>query len=346
MTATDPAFRAEPPLPRARHAATATRVGVLDAVGDTPLVRLDRIVPGAGFRVWAKLEGMNPGGSVKDRPAVSILREAILSGRIGPRTVVVEQSAGNMGVGLAQACRYFGLRFVCVVDPKTTEQNVQVLRCYGAEVDCVAAPDPATGEYLPAKLARVRQIVEELGDAFWVDQYANTRNPGAHYGATMAEVDAALDGRVDYLFVGVSTCGTLAGCARYIREHGMHTRLVAVDALGSWIFGSSPRRRLIPGLGAAAHPPFRDLADVEAVVHVDDRECVVGCRRLMAREAILAGGSSGGVVTALERWAGHIPPASNCVVVLPDRGERYLDTVFSDAWVREHFGDIEHMWAA
>jgi cysteine synthase A len=330
--------------PGARSTDGRARSGILDAVGDTPLVRLDRLVPGAHFRVWAKLEGMNPGGSIKDRPAVSILQEGIRMGRIGPSTVVVEQSAGNMGIGLAQACRYLGLRFVCVIDPKTTEQNVQVLRCYGAEIDCVTAPDPATGEYLPAKLARVKQIVAELDDVFWVDQYANARNPGAHYAATMAEVAAALDGDVDYMFVGTSTCGTLTGCGRYIREHGLATRLVAVDAKGSWIFGSDPRKRLIPGLGAAAHPPFLDLSLIEGVVHVDDQDCVVGCRRLMGREAIFAGGSSGGVVTALERWADRIPEGATCVVLLPDRGERYLDTVFSDTWVREHMGNIEHMW--
>lgn len=336
MNALDPRPEA---APRAR-----ARAGILAAVGETPLVRLDRLIPGARFRLWAKLEMLNPGGSIKDRPAAAILEEGLRAGRLGPETLIVEQSAGNMGIGLAQACRYLGLRFVCVVDPKTTEQNLKVLRCYGAEIDCVEQPDPLTHEYLPAKLARVRQIVAESPDAFWPNQYENRGNPGSHYHATMAEVAAALDGAVDWLFVGTSTCGTLLGCGEYVRDHALPTRIVAVDALGSWIFGGRRRKRLIPGLGAAAHPPFLDRALISGHLHVDDLDCVAGCRRLVRREAILAGGSSGGVCTAVERRAHLIPEGANVVVILPDRGERYMDTIFSDDWVRERFGDVSHLW--
>jgi N-(2-amino-2-carboxyethyl)-L-glutamate synthase len=206
-----------------------------------------------------------------------------------------------MGIGLAQVCRYYGMRFICVVDPKTVSQNLAVLRAYGAEIDYVAEPDPATGDFLQARLHRVQHLQKRIAGSFWPNQYANLHNPGAHYKATMREIDAALGGRVDYLFVATSTCGTIRGCGEYITDHGLETRVVAVDAFGSLIFSDVQAKRMIPGLGAGLRPPLCDLALVAQCVHVSDLECVAGCRWLVTREAILAGGSSGGVIAAVDR---------------------------------------------
>jgi len=318
--------------------------GILATIGDTPLVRLDRLLPSAGFGLYAKLESFNPGGSIKDRPALVIFEEAFRSGEIGPGTVVVESSSGNMGIGLAQACRYHGLRFICVVDPKASAQNLRVLRAYGAEVDLVSEPDPVSGELLQARLNRVQALVREIDGAFWPNQYANQHNPGAHYRMTMREVATSLAGKVDVLFVATSTCGTIRGCAEYIRDHGLSTRVVAVDALGSLIFSNQRAKRMIPGLGAGMRPPLCEPSLIDDVVLVTDLECVVGCRRLVARESILAGGSSGAVVAALERLQGTIPDGANCVLIFADRGERYLETIYDDDWVRQHFGDVAHLW--
>ncbi len=315
--------------------------GILAAIGGTPLVRLRRFAPRARCRIFAKLEALNPGGSIKDRPAFEILAAGLAAGTIGPRTVIVESSSGNMGIGLAQACRYHGLRFVCVVDAKTTRQNSAILRAYGAEIDVVLEPDPATGEFLPARIARVESLLAELGDAYWPNQYANRLNPLAHYRSTMHEVATALDGKVDYLFVATSTCGTLRGCGEYVRDRRLPTRIVAVDAVGSLIFGDQKSERLIPGLGAGLRPPLCDLSLVDECVHVSDRESIVGCRRLVAREAILAGGSSGSVMAAIEKLADRLPPDAHCVAILPDRGERYLDTIYDDGWVHRHFADLD-----
>jgi 2,3-diaminopropionate biosynthesis protein SbnA len=318
--------------------------GILSTIGDTPLVLLTRLLPSAGFQLYAKLESFNPGGSIKDRPALAILDRALRSGEIGPGTVVVESSSGNMGIGLAQACRYHGLRFICVVDLKTSAQNLRVLRAYGAEIDMVTEPDPASGELLQARLHRVQALIQEIPEAFWPNQYANLDNPGAHYRTTMQEVATALAGKVDVLFVATSTCGTIRGCAEYIRDHGLATRVVAVDALGSLIFSNQRAKRMIPGLGAGMQPPLLERSLVDEVALVTDLDCVVGCRRLVTRESILAGGSSGGVVAALERLQESIPEGANCVLILPDRGERYLETIYDDGWVREHVGDVEHLW--
>lgn len=318
--------------------------GILSAVGKTPLVRLSRLFPGVGFHLFAKFEALNPGGSIKDRPALEIIEDGLRSGHIGPDTVVIESSSGNMGVGLAQACSYHGLRFICVVDPKTAPQNLRVLQAYGAEIEYVAEPDPETGELLQARLKRVKALTERISPSFWPNQYANRNNSGAHYRTTMREVAEALDGRIDFLFVATSTCGTIRGCAEYARDHGLDLEVNAVDARGSLIFSDEQGDRMIPGLGAGLKPPLCEPSLIDRCIHVTDIDCVVGCRRLVCREAILAGGSSGGVVTAVGSSRERLPPGSVCVVILPDRGERYLDTIYNDTWVAEHFGEVEHLW--
>ncbi|EHR60648.1 2,3-diaminopropionate biosynthesis protein SbnA [Saccharomonospora cyanea] len=322
------------------------RRGILATVGSTPLVELERLSIDCDMRVFAKVEKFNPGGSIKDRTAVSMLLDRLYTGQLDPgRSVVVESSSGNLAIGLAQLCRYFGLRFVCVVDARTTSHNVSVLRAYGAEVEVVTEPDPVTGELLAARLRRVEELLDELPDAFWPNQYANPRNPKAHE-RTMREIATALNDRVDYLFCPTGTTGTLQGCARYVRAHGLSTTIVGVDAVGSVLFDPDPPpvSRLVPGHGASVRPALLDPSAAHRVVHVDDLDCVVGCRRLVAREAILAGGSSGAAVSALHRLAPSLPPGSTCVLILPDGGDRYLDTVYSDQWVREHFGDVTHHW--
>lgn len=311
--------------------------GILTAIGDTPLIPLKRLFGDAHFRVFAKLEALNPGGSMKDRASLGILTAGIEAGKIWPETVIIESSSGNMGIGLAQACAYLGLRFICVVDKKTTAQNISILKAYGAEVDMVTQPDPQTGEYLRARIDRVQTLLREVTPSFWPNQYANLSNPLAHR-ETIREIITALDGRLDYLFCSVSTCGTLRGCAEYLREHKVGTKVVAVDAVGSMIYDSEKSRRLIPGHGAAMRPGLYrpDLAD--QCVLVSDLDCVIGCRRLVQQEAILAGGSSGGVITAVGRLKDEIAEGAFCAIILPDRGERYLDTIYSDSWVAEHFG--------
>ncbi|MFI6346384.1 2,3-diaminopropionate biosynthesis protein SbnA [Streptomyces sp. NPDC050560] len=318
--------------------------GVLATIGNTPLVELASLLPGFGGRVFGKLEFFNPGGSVKDRSAASMILSAIGSGELVPgRSVVVESSSGNLAIGLAQICQYYGLRLICVVDAKTTEQNLAILRAYQVGLSMVAEPDQETGEFLSVRKQRVREIVAETPHAYTTDQYANPLNPAAHE-HTMAEIALALDGRVDYVFSATSTTGTLNGCASYVRSRGMSTTMVAVDAVGSVLYGREPAPRLIPGHGASVAPALLDRTVPDRVVHVSDLDCVVGCRRLVQREAVLAGGSSGATVSALTRLRGEIPDGANCVLIFPDRGDRYLDTIYSDGWVTTHFGEVTHLW--
>jgi N-(2-amino-2-carboxyethyl)-L-glutamate synthase len=314
--------------------------GVLSAVGRTPLISLRRLIPDAPFEIFAKLEIANPGGSIKDRSAVNTIRRALESGALRPSSTVIESTSGNFGVGLAQACAYYGLPLICVVDVKTTAQNLRILEAYGARVDLVSEPDPETKEFLAARLKRVKQLLASVPNSFCPNQYSNIDNARAHW-QTMAEIDVSLHGGIDYLFCPVSTCGTLRGCSEYVRGRGLRTTIVAVDALGSILFGGQAQAsRYIPGHGAAVVSGlFRDdLADL--CVKTTDIDCIQGCRYLVRREAVLAGGSSGASVAALLALRRSIAPSSRCVLIFPDRGERYLNTIYSPEWVNEKFGEL------
>jgi len=310
--------------------------GIWSVIGSTPLVRLHRLFPEFPIELYAKLEFLNPGGSAKDRAAFRMVRSAIAEGRVAPGGVVVESSSGNMGIALAQACRYFGLRLVCVVDYRTTSANRKVLEAYGAEVEVVSE----TVDPLSARIQRVRERVAATPDAFWPNQYVNDDNPASHSSATAVEIVKALGGAPDALFCPVSTCGTISGLDEGLARSGGHCRVYAVDLFGSALFGDVQGVRHIPGIGSSRKRHFHTSARVEPA-YVTDRDCVDGCRLLVEREAIFAGGSSGAVVSAAARLCGKLPSGSKVVLVLADRGDRYLDTVYSKEWVEAHLPPAE-----
>ena len=311
--------------------------GIMSMVGNTPLLQLRKVIAG-DFRVFAKLEGLNPGGSIKDRPALAIIRNGIEQGKIDKNTTVVESSSGNMGIALAQFCRVLGLRFICVVDSRTTTQNVQLLKTYGAEVEIITEPDPVSGELLQARINRAKQIVESIPNAFFVNQYANIYNAIAHH-KTMEEIIHQLDGKVDYLFCAASSCGTLRGCAEYLDKNNMTaTKIYAVDAIGSVIFGGKKGKRLIPGHGSGITPILYKEGLAHHHIAVSDFDCVTGCRLLLEKEGLLAGGSSGAAFMGFIQTRHEVPPDATCVILFPDRGDRYLDSIFCDEWVTAQFG--------
>lgn len=314
--------------------------GILGTIGNTPLVNLKRVFPNAHFRLFAKLEMFNPGGSIKDRPALNMLKNALRKGDIKAGTTIIESSSGNLGIGLAQICAFLGLRFICVVDPKTTQQNINILEVYGAEVDIVKNPDPVTGDFLTARINRVKSLLASIPNSFWCNQYANLNNARAHY-QTMDEIVKNLNEQPDYLFCATSSCGTIRGCSEYVRSSNLKTQIIAVDAEGSIIYGTKKCKRLLPGHGAARVPELFQPGLEDAHVLVSDLDCVMGCRNLLRSEAILAGGSSGGVISAIKKKAQEIPDGATCAAILCDRGERYLDTIYSDSWVEAHFGMVE-----
>lgn len=308
---------------------------IIECIGGTPLVRLRRLFRD-GPQVYGKLELLNPGGSVKDRPARYIIERGLRDGTIAPGATIVESSSGNFGIALAMAARIYELDFVCVVDPRIAPLNLRILEQLGARVEMVQRPDPYGG-YLHTRLERVQELIAELPGAYWIDQYANELNSRCHYDGIGSEIVEALgEEPVDLFVAAVSTSATLMGAARRMREAWPDMRVLAVDAQGSVIFGGPASRRSLPGIGSSRTPELLCEDEIDDVIYVDDFDSARGCRELLRGEGILAGGSSGAVIAAVQRIAGDLPRNARVVTVLPDRGERYMDLVYDDAWVEAH----------
>lgn len=313
--------------------------GMLTAIGDTPLIPFARYLDVPDIDLLAKWEAANPGGSAKDRPAAAMINEGLQRRWIDRETTIVESSSGNLGVALAHVCRFHGLSFVCVADPRIQTQNLQIIEALGGRVEMVRRP--IQGDWLKARLHRVGQLLDQIPGSYWPNQYANLANVNSHYQGTIREIDEALSGRFDYLFVATSSTGTARGCRDYLRSERRDTKVVAVDAVGSVLFGGKNGPRLIPGIGAGQVPPLASEQRFDLIQRVTDLDCVVGCRRAARREALLVGGSSGGVLQVIHRMRDQLR-GQRCVAILHDSGTRYLNTIFDDGWVAEHLGCDSH----
>lgn len=305
---------------------------VISCVGSTPMVRLDRCFPEPDAEVIAKLEMLNPGGSMKDRPARFIVEQGLRDGTLRPGMRLIESTSGNLGIALAMAASLHGLSFTAVVDPKTSMTNLRLLELFGADVEMVTEPDEAGG-YLHTRVRRARELVASTSGAVLVNQYANALNWQAYHDTAGAEILETVDGPIDYLVAAVSTTGSIQGIARRLRQEHPHLKVVAVDAVGSVIFGAPAGPRQLPGFGASRVPEILAREEIDHVLHVGDAESVAGCRRLLATEKIFAGGSSGAVVAGVEHLISRLNAPGRIVTLLPDRGERYLDLVYDDEWV-------------
>lgn len=300
----------------------------------TDLVRL----PHPGIQLHAKMELANPGGSAKDRAAYWILREAIRRGEITRRTTVVESSSGNFALSLSWLCARLGIRLIPVLDPNVNASTERVLRGTWDRVEMVDGPIGAGG-FLLARLERVADVMREVVDAYWPDQYSNADGLRGHYELSGAELVAELD-RLDYLFVAISTGATIAGLSQRVTRHFGGVSVVAVDVVGSVILGGAPQRRYIPGIGSSIRPPLIEQAVITESVIVSEREGVAGCHDLLRDHGVLAGGSTGCVYAAINRYfAGWQGPPPVVAFLCVDGGEPYLDTVYDPAWRSAHHLD-------
>ncbi len=303
------------------------RVEALGAVlRPTPVVRLEH----PRLHLFAKLEYHSVVGSIKDRPAYYMLRDAIRRGEIRRTTTVIESSSGNTGSALAVFCRLLGLTFVPVVDPNIQNHYRGLLESTCTRVVRVDTRDE-TGGFLKTRLAKVQELLETIGDAYWTDQYRNPSAMSAHHELTAGEIIASFPA-LDYVFVGVSTAGTIAGVSRRLKAHFPDVRIVAVDAEGSAIFGQTPRCRYIPGIGSSIVPDLLRHALIDDTVHVRELDTIAACHDLVREHQILAGGSSGSSYAAIRSYA--FPEARPTVLFLcADRGTAYMDTVYDESWV-------------
>jgi Cysteine synthase len=301
-----------------------------DLILDDVFVDLEPIV---GRPVLLKCEGFNLGGSTKLKPAARMVRAAERDGLLGADSVVVESSSGNLGVALAIVTADRGYRFVCVSDPSMTETNRRLVERYGGRVVTVTERDE-NGGYLGTRIRLVKRLCRQDPRHVWLNQYANPHNSAAHQDQTARAIFDRFPA-LDRLFVGAGTTGTLMGCASYVREHRLSTRVVAVDSIGSVTFGGPPGVRHIPGLGTSSRPPLLREDLVDDLVLVDERDAVATCRRLAAR-GFLFGGSTGTVLAGALHALRDQPADTQAVVIAPDLGERYLGTVYDDDWVAAH----------
>ncbi|WP_406278213.1 2,3-diaminopropionate biosynthesis protein SbnA [Embleya sp. NBC_00896] len=306
-----------------------------EIVTDDIFIRLPYLARDAD--VFLKMEGLNPAGSVKLKTALSLIEDAENHGRLSPGTRIIESSSGNLGIALSSICATKGYPFTCVVDPNTSTTSTDHMRALGSEVVVVDSKD-ANGGFLQSRIAYIRERTAADPTMVWLNQYANPANPRAHYELTGPSMLKELQ-QIDYLFVGTGSTGTFVGCAQYLREYSPETRIVAVDALGSVIFGTQPGPRCIPGLGASRRPElFRpELAD--EVVFVAEGDAIRECRRLARDYGLLVGGSTGSILAAIRQYGAGFPPSSRIAAISPDLGERYLRTIYNDGWVNERFRD-------
>ena len=290
-----------------------------------------------GQPLFLKCEGFNFAGSIKLKAATEMVEGAARDGVLTPGSILVESSSGNLGVALSVIAASQGYQFLCVTDSRCNLSTRLLMEALGTQVHVITEPD-ATGGFLAARIAFVRALCASDDRYVWLNQYTNPGNWKAHY-RTTAPAIARQFPELDVLFVGAGTTGTLMGCARYFREWHRPVRVVAIDTVGSVVFGGPPGRRMIPGLGASIRPPLLDESYVDEVIHVEEADSIRACHRL-ARRGFLFGGSTGTVVSGAMRWLDrHDTDGVTAVAIAPDLGERYLDTVYQTNWLRTLYGE-------
>ncbi|MGW4304233.1 2,3-diaminopropionate biosynthesis protein SbnA [Streptomyces sp. NPDC004646] len=287
--------------------------------------------------LYLKCEGFNFAGSIKLKAANEMVESAERDGILKPDSVIVESSSGNLGVALSMIAASKGYRFLCVTDSRCNLSTRLLMEALGSRVHIVADLDE-NGGFLGTRLEYVRSLCASDDRYVWLSQYTNPGNWQAHYRTTAPQIARHFP-RLDVLFVGTGTAGTLMGCARYFRQWHRPVRIVAVDSVGSVAFGGEPGRRMIPGLGMSMRPPLLDESYVNEVIRVEEADTIRACHR-MARRGFLFGGSTGTVVSGATEWlARHGNPDITAVAIAPDLGERYLDTIYQTNWLEDLYGD-------
>lgn len=323
---------------------------ILTTIGQTPLVRLNRVTRGLRPTVLAKVEFFNPGGSVKDRIGPAIVDEAERSGRLKPGGTIVEATSGNTGVGLAIAAALKGYKCIFVMPDKMSEEKIRLLRGFGAQV--VITPTAVEPDDPRSYYSISRRIAEETPNAILANQYHNPANPQAHYRITGPEIWEQTAGKIDVFVAGLGTGGTISGVGRYLKEQNPAVKIVGVDPIGSILHELFQTGKTIPahtykveGIGEDFLPGTLDLSVIDATVQVSDKESFLTTRRLVREEGIFCGGSSGAAVAGALRYIRDhdLGPDKTVVVILPDSGSRYLSKVFDDDWMREN-GFLESAW--
>jgi cystathionine beta-synthase len=320
---------------------TGARANILEAVGSTPIVKLQKVARHVAADIYVKCEYLNPGGSMKDRVALNIITDAERRGLLGPGGTIVEATSGNTGMGLALVAALRGYQTVFVMPDKMSQEKVAGLRAFGARVViCPTAvdPDDPRSYYQTAK-----RIVQETPGAYYANQYHNPANPEAHYLSTAPEIWKQTNGELDVFVAGMGTGGTISGCGRFFKEKKPGFRLVGVDPIGSLYYEyvktgrmTRPFSYYVEGIGEDFLPTTMNLKILDEIIRVDDKECFLMTRELVRQEGLYVGGSSGAAVAGAIRYAEMSKRKENILVLLPDSAQKYLSKIFDDKWMREN----------
>ncbi|MEM9562050.1 MAG: cystathionine beta-synthase [Actinomycetota bacterium] len=304
---------------------------VVDLIGNTPMVRLRQVTKGIDCPVVAKVEITNPGGSAKDRPALTMIDQAEADGLLKPGGTIIEPTSGNTGVGLAIVAAQRGYDCIFVVTDKVAPEKIDLLRAYGAEV--VVCPVAVPPEDPQSYYSTAERLVQETPNAFRPNQYANPNNPRAHFETTGPEIWRQTEGRITHFVAGAGTGGTLSGVGRYLKTKNPDVQIIAADPEGSVYSGGSGRPYLVEGVGEDFWPATYDPQVVDRVIPISDADSFLCARRVSREEGLLIGGSCGTAVAAALQQASELTADDLVVVLIPDSGRGYLSRVFNDEWM-------------
>jgi cystathionine beta-synthase len=315
---------------------------ILQTIGRTPLVKLNRVIGDARGLILAKVESLNPGGSVKDRIGVTIIEEAEREGRLRPGGTIVESTSGNTGMGLALVAAVKGYKTVFTLPDKMSMEKIRLLRSFGAEV--IVTPTAVPHESPESYTEVAKRVVRETPNSILANQYHNPRNPEAHYLTTGPEIWEQTGGQIDYFICGIGTGGTISGTGKYLKERNPDVKIIGIDPKGSVLREYFYTKKVSPilktykveGIGQDYVPSVLHFDYVDDVIEANDRESFLMARRLTREEGIMSGGSAGTAVAGMMKIADRFKDTDVVVVLLPDTGERYLSKIYNDDWMREN----------